>query len=134
MWLRGALAYDTQPLSSVGRLDTFSPEFQSLTLEKGAMVFHMLRWELGDDAFRALLHSLIVQFSDHSIRQQDIQDTAERLSANAQADTGTAPQLTAFFSQWLDSNGAPQYTNKYTVYRLGKGPGLSHHRLHLSGS
>jgi aminopeptidase N len=43
----GALAYDTIPLSSAGRLSPFSPEFQSMTLEKGAMVFHMLRWEIG---------------------------------------------------------------------------------------
>jgi tetratricopeptide (TPR) repeat protein len=120
----GALAYDTQPLSSVGRLDPFSPEFQSLTLEKGAMVFHMLRWELGDDAFHAMLHSLLVQFSDRSVSQDDVQAAAEALSANAKADTGTEPQLTAFFSQWLDSNGAPQYTNKYTVYRLGKNEGF----------
>jgi len=120
----GALAYDTQPLSSISRLDPFSPEFQSMSLEKGAMVFHMLRWELGDDTFHALLHSLLVQFSDRGIRQQDIQATAETLTANAQAETGTAPQLTAFFSQWLDSNGAPAYTNKYTVYRLGKNEGF----------
>ena len=120
----GALAYDTQPLSSSGRLDPFSPEFQSMTLEKGAMVFHMLRWELGDDTFHALLHSLLVQFSDRGIRTQDVQTTAESLSANAQADTGTASQLTAFFSQWLDSNGAPAYTTKYTVYRLGENKGF----------
>ncbi|HXB62913.1 MAG TPA: M1 family aminopeptidase, partial [Acidobacteriaceae bacterium] len=120
----GALAYDTQPLSSIGRLDPFSPEFQSMTLEKGAMVFHMLRWELGDDTFHALLHSLMVQFSDRGVSGQDVQATAESLSANAEAETGTAPQLTAFFSQWLDSNGAPQYTNKYTVYRLGENKGF----------
>jgi len=120
----GALAYDTQPLSSVGRLDPFSPDFQSLTLEKGAMVFHMLRWELGDDAFHALLHSLLMQFTDRGISEQDVENTAQSLSANAEADTGTAPQLTAFFSQWLDSNGAPQYTNKYTVYRLGENKGF----------
>ena len=47
----GALAYDTIPLSSIGRLDPFSPQFQSMTLEKGAMIFHMLRWEVGDKAF-----------------------------------------------------------------------------------
>jgi hypothetical protein len=44
----GALAYDTVPLSTVGRLDPFTPQFQSMTLEKGAMIFHMLRWEVGD--------------------------------------------------------------------------------------
>jgi hypothetical protein len=49
----GALAYDTIPLSTLGRLSPFSPEFQSMTLEKGAMIFHMLRWEMGDKAFLA---------------------------------------------------------------------------------
>src|SRR5208337_3364040 len=44
----GALAYDAIPLSGVGRLDPFSPEFQSMTLDKGGMIFHMLRWEVGD--------------------------------------------------------------------------------------
>ena len=47
----GALAYDTVPLSSASRLDPFSPQFQSMTLEKGAMIFHMLRGEVGDKAF-----------------------------------------------------------------------------------
>ena len=26
-----------------------------MTFEKGAMVFHMLRWEVGDDSFRSIL-------------------------------------------------------------------------------
>ena len=43
-----ALAYDTIPLSSSGRLGAFSPEFQSMTLDKGAMIIHMLRWEVGE--------------------------------------------------------------------------------------
>src|SRR5580704_7000150 len=51
----GALAYDTIPLTSAGRLDPFSPQFQSMTLEKGAMVFHMLRWEIGEDNFSKTL-------------------------------------------------------------------------------
>ncbi len=51
----GALAYDTEPLTTLGRLDPFSPQFQSMTLEKGAMVFHMLRWEMGDDTFQKFL-------------------------------------------------------------------------------
>src|SRR5437879_4174959 len=45
----GALAYDTVPLSSASKLDTFSTEFQSLTTDKGAMILHMLRWVLGED-------------------------------------------------------------------------------------
>ncbi len=53
----GALAYDTTPLSSSGRLSAFSPQFQSMTLEKGAMVFHMLRWEVGDTMFKKILQA-----------------------------------------------------------------------------
>ena len=30
-------------------------------------------------------------------------------------------QLTWFFSQWLDSTGAPEFKNKYTVFRIKKG-------------
>jgi aminopeptidase N len=40
----GALAYDSVPLSSAAKLDYFSPEFQSLVTDKGAMILHMLRW------------------------------------------------------------------------------------------
>jgi hypothetical protein len=59
----GALAYDTTPLSSVGRLDPFSPQFQSMTLEKGAMIFHMLRWEVGDKVFPEILKAALSQYS-----------------------------------------------------------------------
>ena len=33
-------------------------------------------------------------------------------------------QLTWFFSQWLDSTGAPEFKVKYTVYRLGTDKGF----------
>ena len=62
----GALAYDTVPLSSAGRQDPFSPQFQSMTLEKGAMIFHMLRWEVGDKAFLAILKGVLSQYTDSS--------------------------------------------------------------------
>ena len=68
----GALAYDTIPLSSSARLNPFSPEFQSMTLEKGAMIFHMLRWEIGDKAFQATLKGALSQFTDKSIRAADL--------------------------------------------------------------
>ena len=44
----GALAYDSVPLSSAAKLDYFSPEFQSLVTDKGAMILHMLRWVVGE--------------------------------------------------------------------------------------
>ena len=33
-------------------------------------------------------------------------------------------EMTAFFSQWIDGTGAPTFTNKYAVYRLGNNKGF----------
>jgi tetratricopeptide (TPR) repeat protein len=111
----GALAYDTIPLSSSSRLSPFSPEFQSMTLEKGAMIFHMLRWEIGDKAFLATLKGALSQYADQSMRTADFEKVAEAQSQQ---------QLTPFFAQWVDGTGAPQFTNKYAVYRLGNNKGF----------
>ena len=111
----GALAYDTIPLSSSGRLNPFSPEFQSMTLEKGAMIFHMLRGEIGDKAFLATLKGVLSQYTDKSIRADDFEKVAEAQSQQ---------QLTPFFAQWIDGTGAPTFTNKYAVYRLGNNKGF----------
>jgi hypothetical protein len=111
----GALAYDTEPLTSVGRLDPFSPQFQSMTLEKGAMVFHMLRWEMGDDVFNKFLRGILTQFADKSVRSSDVQTIAQ---------TQSTLQLEPFFAQWLDGTGAPTFTDKFSVFRLGNNKGF----------
>jgi tetratricopeptide (TPR) repeat protein len=111
----GALAYDTTPLSTAGRLSAFSPQFQSMTLEKGAMVFHMLRWELGDAMFKKVLQGALSQFTDKGMRSSDFEKVAEAQSQQ---------QLTPFFAQWVDGTGAPVFVNKYAVYRLGNNKGF----------
>jgi tetratricopeptide (TPR) repeat protein len=115
----GALAYDTEPLTTIGRLDPFSPQFQSMTLEKGAMVFHMLRWEMGDQVFLKFLRGLLSQYTDKSVRSSNVETVAE-----AQSGDQSNNQLQAFFAQWIDGTGAPQFTNKYTVFRLGNNKGF----------
>ncbi len=111
----GALAYDTIPLSSDARLDPFSPQFQSMTLEKGAMIFHMLRGEVGDPMFLNILKATLSQFTDTSITTDDFEKVAEETSQQ---------QLVPFFSQWVDGTGAPAFTDKYAVYRLGNNKGF----------
>ena len=111
----GALSYDTEPLTTLARLDPFSPQFQNMTLEKGAMVFHMLRWELGDDAFTQFLRALLSQYTDKSIRTANVQTIAE---------AQTQQNMQAFFSQWLDGTGAPEFGDNYTVFRLGSNKGF----------
>lgn len=110
-----ALAYDTTPLSSAGRLSAFSPQFQSMTLDKGAMVFHMLRWEVGDAMFKKILQGALSEYTDRGMRSSDFEKVAEAQSQQ---------QLTPFFAQWVDGTGAPQFVNKYAVYRLGNNKGF----------
>jgi hypothetical protein len=111
----GALAYDTEPLTTLGRLDPFSPQFQDMTLEKGAMVFHMLRWEMGDEGFKKFVTALLTQYMDKSVRTANVRTVAEAQSSL---------QLTSFFSQWLDGTGAPEFTDNYSVFRLSSNKGF----------
>ena len=108
----GALAYETVPLAQVGKLDPFSPEFQSLVTDKGAVILNMLRWVIGDQAFDKTMRDFLSQYSGKSATVADFRKIAEQ-------DSGQ--QLTWFFTQWLDSTGAPEFKNKYTVYRTQKG-------------
>ncbi len=106
----GALAYDTVPLSSASKLDMFSTEFQSLATDKGAMILHMLRWVLGEDKYNKTMRDFATEFAGKSASMDDFKEIAEK---------NYGEQLTWFFSQWLDSTGAPEFKVKYTTYRLG---------------
>ena len=111
----GALSYDTVPLSSSGKLDLFSPEFQSLETDKGAMILHMLRWVVGDQKFDQTMRDFYAQFKGKPAAADDFRTLAEK---------NYGDKLTWFFSQWLDSTGAPEFKTKYTVYRLGNNKGF----------
>jgi len=111
----GSLAYDTVPLSSASRLDLFSQEFQSLVTDKGAMILHMLRWVMGEDKFLKTMRSFATHFAGKSASTDEFRSIAEQ---------NYGDQLTWFFSQWLDSTGAPEFKVKYTVYRLGSNKGF----------
>ncbi len=108
----GALAYDTVPLSSLSKLDQWSPEFQALAMDKGGMVLHMLRWVLGDTKFDFVMKDFTSAHIGKSANVDDFEKYAEK---------NEPEKLTWFFSQWLDSTGAPDFKQKYTVYRAQKG-------------
>lgn len=108
----GALAYDSVPLSQIGTLDYFDPVFQSMTTDKGAMIFHMLRWVLGDQKYDQSMRNFLAGFAGKPASLADFRASVEKT---------TGEQLTWFFSQWLDSTGAPEFKNKYTIYRTPKG-------------
>jgi tetratricopeptide (TPR) repeat protein len=111
----GALAYDTVPLSSASKLDPFSTEFQSLVTDKGAMILHMLRWVLGEDKYLKTMREFTETYAGKAASMDDFRAIAEKHYGE---------QLTWFFSQWLDSTGAPEFKVKYTTYRLGSNKGF----------
>jgi aminopeptidase N len=130
----GALMFDdSAPIADAGRLEAGSEEYQSVVVNKGAMVFHMLRAIIGDANFNALLKDYYSRYGGKSARIQDFEKLAEaRLSqpAPTQFKMGNAPpaassvettSLRAFFTQWLHSTGVPEFTLEYVVYRTKKG-------------
>ncbi|HEV3037128.1 MAG TPA: M1 family aminopeptidase [Candidatus Angelobacter sp.] len=108
----GALAYDTVPLGSITKLDVFSPQFQSLVTDKGGMIFHMLRWVIGEAAYNKAMDEFMGRFAGKPARVSDLQSIAEK---------NYGDKLTAFFSQWVDGTGAPEFKIKYTTFRVKKG-------------
>ena len=90
--------------SQIGTLDTFDPVFQSMVTDKGGMIFHMLRWVLGDQKYDKPCATFFT-----AIRGQSGGTANLRVGGK-----GSGEQLTWFFSQWLDSTGAPEFKNKYT--------------------
>ncbi len=67
--------------------------------QKTAMIFHMLRRQIGDDAFFQGLRDLV---TEHSGRYADWRDVQRVFEQTARAD------LSWFFGQWVERPGAPR--------------------------
>jgi aminopeptidase N len=129
----GALMFDdSSPIADAGRLQPGSEEYQSVVVNKGAMVFHMLRAIIGDANFSALLKDFYSRYAEKSARIQDFEQLAESRWAQpappAEFKLGNAPaaseqpaSLRPFFTQWLHSTGVPEFNLEYVIYRTKKG-------------
>jgi len=118
----GALMFDNSaPVAQSARLTPYSPEYRSVVMNKGAMLFHMLRAQMGDAAFKTLLHQFYAKYQGKTATIADFENMAIA-QANASVKPGTAPpNLQGFFTQWLNSTGIPEFTVEYVVYRTRKG-------------
>jgi aminopeptidase N len=107
----GALTHeDAAPVSQAGRLAEYTPEYQSIVIQKGAMVFHMLRWVVGEDAFLDTLRTMTKDYAGKGITTDEFQQLAEKASKQ---------ELTYFFAQWVSSTGVPQFKRTWATYRVG---------------
>jgi len=117
----GALMYDdTAPVAQSARLIPYSPEYRSVVMNKGAMLFHMIRAEMGDVPFKSLLHQFYAKYKGKTATIADFENLAVA-QATASAKGGEPPNLQGFFAQWLNSTGIPEFTLEYVVYRTRKG-------------
>jgi aminopeptidase N len=117
----GALMYeDTAPISQAARLETFSNEYRSIVADKGALVFHMLRTQLGDDGFNSLMREFYKKYEGKDANLNDFEKMA--MTKVPPPVKGQPPvNLVSFFSQWLNSTGVPEFKLEYIVYRTRKG-------------
>ncbi len=118
----GALMYeDAAPVAQAARLAAYSPDYRSVVMNKGAMIFHMIRAQMGDVAFKSALRDFYFQFAEKSARIEDFENIAQRRAQAAAKPQQEPPNLRSFFTQWLNSTGVPEFSLEYVVYRTPKG-------------
>ena len=118
----GALMYEgSVPVAQAARLVPYSSEYRSVVLNKGAMLFHMLRVQMGDVPFRTLLHSFYTKYGGKTATIQDFEALAVSTANAAAKPNEGPPNLQGYFAQWLNSTGIPEFSLEYVVYRTRKG-------------
>jgi aminopeptidase N len=117
----GALMFEeSTPITQADRLGAYSDTYRSVVADKGALVFHMLRAQLGDDAFTTVLRDF---YKQHAGKTATIEEFEKLTASKAPPPKKGEPSLNlvSFFSQWLNSTGVPEFNIQYIVYRTPKG-------------
>ena len=105
------------PLTWGYRLESArDPEtWRTITYEKGAWIFHMLRRRLGDEKFLAMLSQFRKRFEYKSVTTQDLQNLVKEYAVSSEAVDG-------FFDSWVRSTGIPAVRVRYST--TGKAPSV----------
>ncbi len=112
---------EASPIAQAARLVPFTSDYRSVVMNKGAMMFHMLRAQMGDVAFKSLLHSFYSTYSGKSATNVEFQQMAIQQTQAAMKPGQNPPNLSGFFAQWLNSTGVPDFKLEFVVYRTPKG-------------
>jgi tetratricopeptide (TPR) repeat protein len=112
---------EAAPISQAARLTPFTSDYRSVVVNKGAMQFHMLRAQLGDVAFKSLLHKFYATYAGKQATNAEFEQLAVQQGESATKPGQQPANLRAFFAQWLNSTGVPDFKIEYVVYRTPKG-------------
>lgn len=93
-----------------------SSNYPATIYEKGAVVVGMLRFELGDSLFHAVMREYLGRYAYGNASTQDLIDVCEELSGK---------DLDWFFDQWVRRSGWPQL--QIDVTNLSEPPGAEVH-------
>jgi len=85
--------------------------WRRITYEKGAWIIHMLRRQMGDAQFSALLRELCKRYRFHTLSTEQFRATAEQF-APKKAD------LKSFFDTWVYGTGIPAVKLDYALNGL----------------
>jgi aminopeptidase N len=112
---------DAAPVAQAARLAPYSSDYRSVVMNKGAMIFHMLRAQMGDPAFKSLLHDFYAKYNGKTTTIDDFVNLAQQRVEASGKPGDAVPQLRGFFAQWLNSTGVPDFAIEYVVYRTKQG-------------
>jgi aminopeptidase N len=83
--------------------------FDATLYQKGGLVLHMLREEVGDEIFWKALNRYLNEFKYQSVETADLQRVFEQTSGK---------RLDWFFDQWVYKAGFPELRVRYSYNRL----------------
>jgi tetratricopeptide (TPR) repeat protein len=112
---------EAAPIAQSARLVPFTSDYRSVVMNKGAMLFHMLRAQMGDLAFKSLMHNFYATYAGKSATNAQFEQMAIQQMQAAMKPGQEAPNLSGFFAQWLNSTGVPDFKLEFVVYRTPKG-------------
>lgn len=107
-----ALTNDSVAILRATSLEEFTLEYDAVLAKKGAMVLHMLRWVIGDEAFFNGLRQFVTAYAGKVATTDELRQVFEKASGK---------DLNGFFIQWVESPGTPEFKADYTIYRTSKG-------------
>jgi hypothetical protein len=109
----GPIVWGTR-LDSTGVPDAW----RTITYEKGAWIFHMLRRRLGDERFLKMLAELRKRYEFHPVSTDDVRKLAKEFVPPKTS----AAAMETFFENWVYATGVPALKLKYSV--TGAAPNL----------
>lgn len=109
-----ALAYENEASISQApsQLNDQTPAFRSIIVAKGAYVFHMLRYTMGDEKFSSMIRDYYNTKKGKNTSIGEFEKIASKFAGQ---------DLRWFFGLWVESTGIPEFTWDYTVLKTPAG-------------